>query len=83
MERMLKYIGLACREARTETEPPVMQTDIATSARVSTATISNFENGIRWPQSSALHRIVDAYCDECSVKRRDLWARALEMWPAD
>ncbi len=69
---MLKHLGRVAREVRLGAE--LKQIDIATTAGVDHMVISNLERGVRFPER--LDEVVDAYEDECGLRRGDLWRRA-------
>lgn len=69
---MLDQLGRTARQVREEAG--VTQMTVATAAMVHEAVISNLERGVRYPER--LDPVVEAYEDECSLKRGDLWRRA-------
>jgi transcriptional regulator with XRE-family HTH domain len=71
---MAASLGETCRRARQDAG--VRSIDIATTARVSEATISKFEHGVGWRRET--DAIVAAYEHECGLPERALWRRAVE-----
>jgi transcriptional regulator with XRE-family HTH domain len=69
---MLKELATVARLTREAAG--LSQIDIATSAQVTAATISRFENGKRHPRE--IERIIKAYAVECGVSETQLWQRA-------
>lgn len=76
---MLEALGREASEARRERG--VTQLDVATSARVSTAVVSRFENGLRWPEE--VERVIAAYAQETGVRTDELWERGLKRLRAN
>lgn len=73
---MLRYLGLACREARERAG--LRQIDIATAAGTTHVTISRLERGHKWPIDPG--RIVQAYADELGLEAADLWCTAAQAF---
>ena len=73
---MLQHLGSVARQARLHAD--LRQIDIATTARMSHATVSRFETGQAWPQDP--DRLIAAYAEETSSSAVSFWARALTAW---
>jgi transcriptional regulator with XRE-family HTH domain len=73
--RMSAKLGSACRQARKRAG--LRQIDIGGLAGVRHTTISHFEHGQWWAQST--DEIVAAYASALGIAPEDLWRAALEM----
>lgn len=74
MAEMLKVLGRTVRHARKA--GGASQLDVATRAGVSSAVISRFENGWRWP--AELDQIMSGYANELEMDCYDLWGMAVD-----
>jgi transcriptional regulator with XRE-family HTH domain len=75
------YVGRVLRRERERKQ--ISQADVASRAKVSTATISRFERGLTWPSLRTWRSIIDSYAACLDRTRLELFEIVLAAWQDD